>query len=52
MRLTFVNGFPDNISVSLQQVTSIMTMFMYDVISRARVSSSKISEQDVTAASL
>ena len=33
MKVTFVNGFPDNISVNLQQASRIMTM----PISRARI---------------
>ena len=40
-RLTFVNGFPDNISIALQQVPNILTMDMSEVISQARILSSK-----------
>ena len=42
VRLTFVNEFPDNISVNLQQASHIITMPMSDIISRVRVLSSKI----------
>ena len=52
MRLTFVNGFPDNISVYLQQASSIMTMPMFEIISRARILSSKNVEPGVAAVSL
>ena len=54
VRLTFVNGFPDNINVNLQQTSHIMTMPMHmpDIISRARIQSSKIVEPSVAAVSL
>ena len=51
VRLTFVNGFPDNISVNIQQASHIMTMPMSDIISRARILSSKIVEPGVAAVS-
>lgn len=41
VKLTFVNGFPDNISVALQQVPNVLTMEMSDLISHARILSSK-----------
>lgn len=41
MKLTFVNGFPDNISVALQQVSDVLTMEMSKLISHARILSSK-----------
>ena len=36
-KLTFINGFPNSISVELQQVDKIMTLPMSDVLSRARI---------------
>ena len=36
-KLTFVNGFPNSISVELQQIDKIMTLPMSDVLSRARI---------------
>ena len=41
VKLTFVNGFPDNISVALQQVPNVLTMEMSELISHARILSSK-----------
>lgn len=41
VKLTFVNGFPDSISVSLQQVPNVLKMEMSDLISHARILSSK-----------
>ncbi|XP_068240110.1 uncharacterized protein [Palaemon carinicauda] len=41
VNLTFVNGFPDNISVALQQLPNVMTMAMSKLISHARILSSK-----------
>ncbi|XP_068240111.1 uncharacterized protein [Palaemon carinicauda] len=41
VKLTFVNGFPDNISVALQQLPNVMTMAMSKLISHARILSSK-----------
>ncbi|XP_068233538.1 uncharacterized protein [Palaemon carinicauda] len=41
MKLMFVNGFPDNISVALQQLPNVMTMAMSELISHARILSSK-----------
>ncbi|XP_068224614.1 uncharacterized protein [Palaemon carinicauda] len=41
VKLTFVNGFPDNISVALQQLPNVMTMAMSELISHARILSSK-----------
>lgn len=49
LRLTFVNGFPGNISANLQQVSGIMKMPMSDIIARARILCTKISETDVVA---
>lgn len=37
VKLTFVNGFPDNISVELQQVEKITTLSMSDILTRARI---------------
>lgn len=37
VKLTFINGFPESISVNLQQVTDIMTLKMSDIIARARI---------------
>ena len=37
VKLTFVNGFPDNISASLQQMSNIDTATMSDIIARARM---------------
>ncbi|XP_068237250.1 uncharacterized protein [Palaemon carinicauda] len=37
----FVNGFPDNISVAVQQLPNLMTMAMSELISHARILSSK-----------
>ena len=48
-RLTFVNCFPDNISANIQQSSGIMTMSMPDIISRARILSSKVSESNLAA---
>ena len=41
VKLTFINGFPDHISVSLQQVPDVLGMKMDELISRARILSSK-----------
>lgn len=43
VKLTFVNGFPDGISVALQQVPDILTVPMSDSITRARILSAKMS---------
>ena len=43
VKLTFVNGFPDGISVALQQVPDILTVSMSDAISRARILTAKMS---------
>ena len=37
VKLTFVNGFPGNISVELQQVNNIIHLSMSDILVRARV---------------
>ena len=52
VRLAFVNGFPDNINVKLQQASHIVTMPTSDIISRARILNSKIVEPGVAAVSL
>lgn len=36
-KLTFVNGFPNSISVELQQIDKILSLPMSDVLSRARI---------------
>ncbi|XP_068224113.1 uncharacterized protein [Palaemon carinicauda] len=41
VKLTFVNGFPDNLSVALQRLPNVMTMAMSELISHARILSSK-----------
>lgn len=41
VKLTFVNGFPDSISVELQQMENILSMPMSDVLTRARVLAAK-----------
>ncbi|KAK3884733.1 hypothetical protein Pcinc_011050 [Petrolisthes cinctipes] len=48
VKLTFVNVFPENISVALQQVPNILTMPMSEVVSHARILSAK-SSSGVTA---
>ena len=52
VRLTFVNGFPDNIRVNLLQASHITTMSKSDIISRTRILSSKIFKTGVDAVSL
>ena len=42
VKLTFVNGFPDNISVALQQLPDVLTMEMCKLISHARTLSSRL----------
>ena len=37
VKLTFVNGFPDNISTELQQMASILTLSMSKILVRARI---------------
>ena len=37
IKLTFVNGFPDNISIELQQVANILTVSMSEILVRARI---------------
>lgn len=37
VKLTFVNGLPDSISVELQQVENILSLPMSDILTRARV---------------
>ena len=37
VKLPFVNGFPDNISMELQQVENILTVSMSEILSRARI---------------
>ena len=37
MKLTFVNGFPDNVSMELQQVENILTVSMSELLSRATI---------------
>ena len=37
VKLTFVNGFPDSISMELQQVEKILTLSMSDILARARI---------------
>ena len=37
VKLTFVNGFPDNVSMELQQVENILTVSMSEILSRARI---------------
>ena len=37
VKLTFVNGFPDNVSMELQQVENILTVSMSLILSRARI---------------
>lgn len=49
IKLAFVNGFPDQISMGLQQVSNVETMPMSDLVARARVLASK-RVHDVTAA--
>lgn len=41
VKLTFVNGFPDSISVALQQLPKVLTMEMSELINHARILSSK-----------
>ena len=36
-RLTFINSFPDSISIELQQIEGVDTMAMSDILKRARV---------------
>ena len=49
-KLTFVTGFPDTISIRLQQVSNIKAMTMGDLISRARVlTTAEEQNQDVVA---
>lgn len=48
--LSFVNGFPDNVSCELQQIRGIFEEDMSDVISRARVLTTNKSELVVAAA--
>ena len=50
-KLTFVTGFPDTISIRLQQVPNIKAQAMVDLISRARVlMTTDEQNQDVVAA--
>ena len=51
VRLNFVNGFPDNLSTSLQQISGIKTMAMSEIISKARVLASKSSSSGLAAVS-
>ena len=37
VKLTFVNGFPDNVSCELQQTPNVMSVGMSELISRARI---------------
>lgn len=37
VKLTFVNGFPDSISIELQQVENITTLPMSELLTRARI---------------
>ena len=37
VKLTFVNGFPDHISMELQQVEDIVSLSMSEVLTRARI---------------
>ena len=37
VKLTFVNGFPDNISMELQQMANILTVSMSEILVRARI---------------
>lgn len=48
VKLTFVNGFPDSISIALQTLPKVESMTMSDLITRARVLASK-KTSDVTA---
>lgn len=50
VRLSFINGFPDSISVALQQVTGIETMTMSEIISKARTFTNKMNSSVVAAA--
>ena len=43
VRLTFINGFPDSISASMQQLPNIKFMPICELIERARVFTSKLS---------
>lgn len=44
IKLTFVNGFPDQISVALQQVQNIDVIAMSDLVTKARVLATKKTE--------
>ena len=48
IKLTFVNGFPDHISVALQQVPNVETMEMSELVTNARVLTMK-KTQNLTA---
>ena len=48
--LSFVNGFPANISCELQQISGIFSMEMSDVIARARILTANKSDVVVVAA--
>lgn len=37
VKLTFMNGFPDSISIELQQVENITTLTMSEILTRARI---------------
>ena len=37
VRLTFINGFPDGISIELQQIGGVSTMAVSELVSRARI---------------
>ena len=49
-RLAFVMGFPDYISVELQQAPNVETLTMADLMSRARVLTTRDENRDVAAA--
>ena len=50
MKLAFVTGFPNAISIELQQALNIETLAMGDLLVRARVLTTGDQSQDVTTA--
>ena len=41
VKLTFVNGFPDQVGVTLQQIPNVLKLDMSDMLGRARILTAK-----------
>ena len=50
VKLTFINGFPDNIGVALQQMPNVIKLEMNDIVTNARILATKSSQASGIAA--